>query len=116
MKKRHFILTLLVVLILNACNTKKEKTNDPDFLHLESPFFAQKPPGSIPEIFAPRIISTEHSEQGAVFSPDLEEIYFRRADEELENHGLVAIQYKNDLWAESFMVPRGFLLMVRLCT
>jgi len=107
MKKLHFILTLVFALLLSACNTKNQKVNDPDFPRLENPFFGQKPPGSIPEIFTPRIISTEHSELAAAFSPDLKEFYFRRADEELENHALVAIQYKDNLWTESFVVPRG---------
>ncbi len=107
MKHTHFILTLVFALLLNACNTKKQKVNDPDFPSLENPFFGQKPPGLIPEIFAPRIVSTEHSELADAFSPDLKEFYFRRSDEELENHALVAIQYKDNLWTESFMVPRG---------
>ncbi len=107
MKKLHFILTLVFVLLLNACNTKNQKVNDSDFPRLEDPFFGQKPPGLIPEIFAPRIISTEHSELAAAFSPDLKEIYFRRSDEELENHALVAIQYKDNRWTESFVVPKG---------
>lgn len=105
MKKLHFILTLVFVLLLNACNTKKQNANDSDFPRLESPFFAQKPPGSVPEIFAPRMVSTEHSELATPFSPDLKEIYFRRSDEELKNHLLLAIQYKDNLWAESFVVP-----------
>jgi len=107
MKKPYFILTLVFALLLNACNTKKQKVNDSDFPRLEDPFFAQKPPGLTPKIFAPRMVSTEHSEQAAPFSPDLKEIYFRRSDEELKNHSLVAIQYKDKLWAESFVVPNG---------
>jgi hypothetical protein len=100
-------LTLVFVLLLNACNTKKQNENDPDFPRLENPFFAQKPPDSIPEIFAPRIISIEHSELDTPFSPDIKEIYFRRSDEELKNHSLVAIQYKDNLWTESFVLPNG---------
>ena len=105
MEKTYFILPLILALFLNACDTEKQKVNDPDFPRLEHPFFGQKPPGSIPEIFAPRIVSTEHSELDTPFSPDLKEIYFRRSDEELENHALVAIQYKDNLWIESFVVP-----------
>jgi len=107
MNKAYFILTLVFALLLNACNTKKQKANDPDFPRLENPFFGQKPPGFIPEIFDPRIISIEHSELDTPFSPDIKEIYFRRTDEELENHWLVAIQYKDNLWTESFVVPNG---------
>jgi hypothetical protein len=105
MKKPHYILTLVFVLLLNACNTKKQNVNNPDFPRLENPFFAQKPPGLIPESFAPSIVSTEQIELETAFTPDIEEFYFRRADEELENHGLVAIQYTDNRWTESFVVP-----------
>ena len=108
MKNNHFIFLVLVfALFFNSCTTKKQQVNDPDFQRLEHPFFGQKPPGSIPEIFAPRIASIEHTEQEVTFSPDVKEIYFRRSDEELENHALVAIQYKDNLWIESFVVPNG---------
>lgn len=108
MKNNNFIfLVLVLTMFFNSCNSKKQKVNDPDFPRLEHPFFGQKPPGSIPEIFAPRIVSTEHSELAAAFSPDLKEIYFRRTDEELENHALLAIQYEDNLWTESFVVPNG---------
>lgn len=107
MKHTYFILTLIFALLLNACNAKKQKVNDSDFPRLENPFFGQKPPGLTPEIFAPRIISTENSEQVDTFSPDLKEFYFRQYDEGLENDALVALQYKDNLWTESFVVPRG---------
>ena len=106
MRDYNFIILILVfTLFFNSCNTKKQQVNDNDFPRLEDPFFAQKPPGLIPEIFAPRTVSTEHSELGTPFLPDLKVIYFRRSDEELENHALVAIQYKDNLWTESFVVP-----------
>ena len=104
MKKLPLVLTLVFALVINACNTKQE-ANDSDFPALEHPFFAQKPPGLIPEIFAPRMVSTVPGEQAAAFLPDLEEIYFRRIDEELEKHRLVAIQYKENLWTETFEIP-----------
>jgi len=107
MKNTYFILTLVFALFLNACNTKKQKVNDPDFPRLVDPFFGQKPPGLIPEIFAPRIIFADNSEQAATFSPDLNEVYFRKYDEGLENDALVALQYKDNLWTETFVVPRG---------
>jgi len=108
MKKLHFLLTLVFVLVLNACNTrKKQEVNNPDFPPLEQPFFAQKPPGSIPEIFDPRVVSTADSDPATAFSPDVNEIYFHKYDEGLENDALVAIQYQDNLWTETFVVPRG---------
>ncbi|MEX0289101.1 MAG: hypothetical protein AB3N14_08300 [Flavobacteriaceae bacterium] len=77
MKKLHFTFTLVFVLLLSACNTKKPKVNDPDFPRLEHLFFGQKPPGSIPEIFAPDIVSIDGRFEGTVsFSPALTEMYF----------------------------------------
>lgn len=105
--KNYNITLLIITIFLSACNSKKQKVNDSDFPRLENPFFGQKPPGLIPEIFDPRVISIEHSELDTPFSPDIKEIYFRRTDEELENHWLVAIQYKDNLWTESFVVPNG---------
>ncbi|MEP0266292.1 hypothetical protein [Dokdonia sp.] len=108
MRNYNFIILILVfTMFFNSCNTEKQKVNDSDFPRLEDPFFAQKPPGLIPEIFAPRIVSTAHSELTTAFSPDVKEIYFRKYDEGLENEVLVAIQYKDNLWAETFEVPRG---------
>ena len=107
MKKLYFIFTLIVVLVLHACKTRKKKGNDADFPHMEAPVFAQKPPGSIPEVFAPRMVSTAQGEQAVDFSPDVKEIYFRKFDEGLKDSALVAIQYKDNEWTETFVVPRG---------
>jgi len=100
------LMMMLIVANLMALNPVIAQGNqDPDFPRLSPPFFGQKPPGSIPEVFAPRVISTEHSELAATFSPDFNEIYFRRIDEELEDHALLAIQYIDNRWTESFVVP-----------
>lgn len=107
MKKLHFTFTLVLTLVLYACNTKKQEVNNPDFPNMEAPIFAQKPPGSIPEVFAPRMVLTAQSEETNAFSPNTKEIYFRRFDEGLKDSSLVAIQYKGNLWAETFVVPRG---------
>ena len=77
MKKKYFILTLVLALFLNACNTKNQYSKDSDSPTIESPYFGQKPPGLIPEIFAPGIVSVDGIYEGSVsFSPDLDEMYF----------------------------------------
>ncbi len=43
---------------------------------LKGPYFGQKPPGMIPEIFAPGFISTDKKELNSVFTPDAKEFYF----------------------------------------
>ena len=77
MKKAYSILVLLGILSLQACNSKKEQTKSSDVLTIKNAYFEQKPPGLIPEIFAPGSISISgRSEMGVSFSPDLDEMYF----------------------------------------
>ena len=77
MKKNYFILVLICSLFLSACNIKKQHLKEANSLTKESPYFGQKTPGLIPEIFAPGIISISgRSEMGVSFSPDLDEMYF----------------------------------------
>lgn len=45
-------------------------------LKLSKPYFGQKPPGMVPEVFAPGIISTGLSEAKICFSADGNEVYF----------------------------------------
>jgi Tol biopolymer transport system component len=47
---------------------------------LKGPYLGQKPPGMIPEIFAPGIVSTEKTEMNSVFSPNGKEFFFARRD------------------------------------
>lgn len=107
MKKAHFILILVFALFLNACNTKKQSTKDNDAQILEKTYLGQKPPGLIPELFAPDIIKTAHREAEAAFTPDLKEFYFRRRGGKYKNNTLVVVQFKDDRWTESVVPPRA---------
>jgi len=78
-KKVCFILILVFSVFFSSCNTKKQNSKGSVSLTatIESPYFGQKPPGLIPEIFAPGIISISgRSETGVSFSSDLDEMYF----------------------------------------
>lgn len=82
MKKTYFILIFVFALFLNACNTKKQNSNDSDSTTIESSYFGQKPPGLTAEIFAPGIVSINGRREGSIsFSPDLDEMYFTVAKE-----------------------------------
>ena len=107
MKQTNFILIITIVLLLNACNTKKQDSKDSDAPTIESPYLGQDPPGLIPELFAPDIIRTEHREAEAAFTPDLKEFYFRRRGGKYKNNTLVVIQYINNRWTESVVPPRA---------
>jgi len=66
---------LALMQFLNACNTKKQNTTAGDSPTIVSPYFGQKAPGLIPEVFAPGIVSINGRGEGSIsFSPDLDEV------------------------------------------
>ena len=74
---KYILLTLVLALFLNGCNTKKQNSKGNDSPTIVSPYFGQKPPSLIPEIFAPGIVSINGRGEGSIsFSPDLDEVYF----------------------------------------
>ncbi|WP_417623841.1 hypothetical protein [Paremcibacter congregatus] len=72
----------------------------------EGPYLGQKPPGLIPEVFAPGIISTEGWEYGVVFTPDMNEIYYIRENAVTKDQEFVVFQNKNNKWHEKVISPR----------
>ena len=57
-------------------NSKSDHQDE--FPRLTGPYLGQKPPGLIPEMFAPGIVSTDDLEIEGVFSPSMDEFYFVR--------------------------------------
>jgi hypothetical protein len=56
----------------------KDQPAQGKFPELKGPYFGQKPPGLVPEMFAPGLVSTEHHDDGPpAFSPDGKECFFR---------------------------------------
>jgi len=73
----------------------------------DGPYLGQKPPGLIPELFAPSIIDTGFREAEITFTPDLKELYFVRRGGKYKNNTLVVIKYRDNQWVESIVGPRG---------
>lgn len=68
---------LLLIVFINACKTEKSNGKDIGSLTVGNLYLGQEPPGLIPEIFGPGIVSINgRYEHGISFSPDLEELYF----------------------------------------
>lgn len=65
-----------VSIVLLICIGFINCTQQSDFPSIKGPYLGQKPPGIIPEVFAPGIISTEKSELNSVFSSDGKEFYY----------------------------------------
>lgn len=92
---------LLSLLMIGSVSHGQGKTPIPD-----GPYLGQKTPGLTPEPFAPGIVSTKGWEYGAVFTPDMNEIYFIRQNEETEKQEFVTFQYENNGWHETVISPR----------
>lgn len=76
--KTKSIITAFVLIIIIHLQSQKKIENKNSFPILKGEYLGQKPPGIIPEIFAPGIISTElHDDAAPTFSPDNKEVYFR---------------------------------------
>jgi hypothetical protein len=64
-------------LAVDPCHGKEDNSLlFANFGDLEGAYLGQKPPGMVPEIFAPGYISTEKRELNSVFTPNGKEFYF----------------------------------------
>jgi len=72
MKKLNLVNCLLLVAAIYV------NAQQPDFPKLTGPYLGQKPPGKMPKMFAPGIISVEENfeHSAAVFSPDNKEVFW----------------------------------------
>jgi len=82
--KNHIIKfsALLIILCLSACKTEKSNTKEDVSTAQENLYLGQKPPDSIPEVFAPGVVSINGRFESTIsFSPDLNEMYFEAKHE-----------------------------------
>ncbi|MHA7057409.1 hypothetical protein ACWGOQ_0009345 [Aquimarina sp. M1] len=106
MKKTYFVLTLTGVLFINVCTVKGQNSKNNNLTAIEDSYLGQKPPGLIPQLFAPEIVSTKkHLEIEGVFAPGMTTFYFTRQVKGQVSKTHV-IEYKNDAWLESLVTPR----------
>lgn len=106
-KKAIFILMMLFILLTAISSAPIE------FPVLKGPYLGQKPPGMIPEIFAPGIISTkEKYELNSVFSPQGDEFYYEIStttpEEKKEGKYFYIIMVSkqiNGIWTKPKMAP-----------
>lgn len=102
MKRICVLVSLFIILIVTSNSYGKDKSPA-----IEDLYLGQKPPGSIPELFAPNVLNKGFRVAEAAFSPDLKEFYYRRRGGEYKKNTLVVIQYKDNQWIESNLPPRA---------
>ena len=72
-------------------------------------YLGQKPPGLIPEVFAPGVISIEEGKEYKItFSPDLKEIFFTRRTPHGRNDRIWYSKFENGKLTEPVLSPFGY--------
>ncbi len=110
--KRNYVIIVGVVWLLNACNVgqsntkEKEKEKETEPTELENNYFGQVPPGLTPVPFAPNLVSTPAYQYGGTFTPDLQEFYYLRGDQDAAQQQLVVVFQKNNQWTDSIVSAR----------
>lgn len=101
--KKLFIFTVLVsFFLINGCASPD--LNDAKII--EGAYLGQKPPGFIPEAFAPGIVTTDGYEYGGAFTPDLKEFYFIKENEESKQQEVIVFRKAGNQWERSVFSPR----------
>ncbi len=86
---QNYILICSILLVIVSCSGKEENIN----------YFDQVPPGEIPQVFAPGIISSDlYQENGCTFSPDGKEFYFSRSVD--KNINIYASFFNKGKWTK----------------
>ncbi len=90
---------ILPAFVQNSIATMSRKSNSQDKLPLlEERYFGEKPPGLIPKLFDPKIVSPEGRFEGGGFSPDMKEFYFTRKNGKYKKRTSFVIRYENNRW------------------
>jgi len=105
--KQKVIFVGIVILLLLIVSTCTRKSNFPV---LKGPYLGKKPPGRIPEVFAPGIVSSENQEHSSLaFSPDGKEMWWSlwRLPHDLDKYPQVIkyIKLENDEWSKPRVAP-----------
>ena len=108
MKQRQSITfkLLIIHILIIGCVQKG------DFPLLKGPYLGQKPPGDVPELFAPGIVSSVYLEHSsAVFTPDGNELFWSREINVGFAPRIIVVMHmkqKNGVWSEPTLAPFNF--------
>ena len=100
---------LVFIIFISACKTEKSNKEKDVSTTQKNLYLGQKPPGLIPEPFAPGLVTRPGWEYYGGFTPDLKEFYFLRevvTNEEDKRTEFVVIKNNNNQWQESVISDR----------
>jgi len=67
---------------------------------LDERYFGEKPPGLIPKLFDPKIVSPEGRFDHGSFTPDMKEFYFTRKHGKYKKRAFFVIRHENNTWGQ----------------
>lgn len=96
------IITLISFIFSGVVFAEKKSKVKSGWPVLKGPYLGQKPPGMIPEIFAPQIFSRSKPEWvfDTVFSPSGNELYFTLFDQEKKIDQIMFMKKVNNIWTK----------------
>lgn len=83
----------VLIATLNSYSYGEEPHSSPD-----RGYFGEKPPGLVPKLFDPKIVSPEGRFEGGRFSPDMKAFYFTRKNGQYKQRTFFVIRYDNNRW------------------
>jgi hypothetical protein len=95
-----------IILLLSILTMSSKSYSQDEFPVPEGPYLGQKPPGSIPKVFAPSVLSTEHRNGSGFFTPDMKEFYLTRKSNKDGKWSLIVFKSENNRWRESVVGAR----------
>jgi hypothetical protein len=100
----HFEALIYLVVLLTTAAACGAADGVPSLPVVRGPYFGQKPPGKIPEIFAPGIISLPRGEgefaERPIFSPDGRECFFDVTNYKTKTATSLALRCENGVWSK----------------
>jgi len=100
MKRVCISIALMFFILIISSNSYSQD----EFPVLEDRYLGQKPPGLIPEFFAPGIVSTqEHLETEVLFLSDMKELSFTRSGGKHKEPIWIVMEYKDKRWSRKFV-------------
>jgi len=110
MKLKSISLIVLASVITAGCQLMNEEQQSApqNVSHntLQGPYLGQKPPGDMAKPFAPNLITTSHFEVTGVFSPEMNEFYYIRGDENNKKQEFVVYIDHGSHWQETVISKR----------
>jgi len=110
-KEKICCLLIFTILVLSTTVYSQRKSTQ-QFPVLRGPYLGQKPPGDVPELFAPGIVSGVYFEHSsAVFTPDGKELFWSREINEGVTPRIIVVLHmkqENSVWTQPELAPFNF--------